>query len=145
MNIKGTNRRPTRKNQKERTKRTSKYRFKIRILIKIQNPNFKIQILITNVIYKCYIISKDYKRQFKTVKTRGYKVWQNGITKCVRYYKVWQGGLQSASGITKCGRITKWVSTKCLDKYWNSWKISENFQKSIYGGVSIINVADLQV
>ena len=30
------------------------------------------------------------------------------ITKCVRVYKVWQGGLQSASGITKGGGITKW-------------------------------------
>ena len=29
------------------------------------------------------------------------------ITKCVRDYKVWQGGLQSVSGITKCGGITK--------------------------------------
>ena len=29
------------------------------------------------------------------------------ITKCVRDYKVWQGGLQSASGITKYGGITK--------------------------------------
>ena len=29
------------------------------------------------------------------------------ITKCVWDYKVWQGGLQSASGITKCGGITK--------------------------------------
>ena len=29
------------------------------------------------------------------------------ITKCVRGYKVWQGGLESASGITKCGGITK--------------------------------------
>ena len=33
------------------------------------------------------------------------------ITKCVRDYKVWQGGLQSASRITKYGRITKSVST----------------------------------
>ena len=29
------------------------------------------------------------------------------IAKCVRDYKVWQGRLQSASGITKCGGITK--------------------------------------
>ena len=29
------------------------------------------------------------------------------ITKCARDYKVWLGGLQSASGITKCGGITK--------------------------------------
>ena len=29
------------------------------------------------------------------------------ITKCARGYKVWQGGLESASGITKCGGITK--------------------------------------
>ena len=29
------------------------------------------------------------------------------ITNCVRDYKAWQGGLQSASGITKCDRITK--------------------------------------
>ena len=35
-------------------------------------------------------------------------VW---ITKCVRDYKVWQGELQCALGITKCGGITKWVST----------------------------------
>ena len=27
------------------------------------------------------------------------------ITKCVSDYSVWQGGLQSASGITKCGRV----------------------------------------
>ena len=33
------------------------------------------------------------------------------ITKCVRDNKVLQGGLQSASEITKCGGITKWVST----------------------------------
>ena len=33
------------------------------------------------------------------------------ITKCVRDFKVWQGGLQSALGITKCGGITKWIST----------------------------------
>ena len=60
-----------------------------------------------NVIYKRYIISKDDKRKFKSVKTRGYKVWQNGITKCVRLvdYKVWQNGLQSALGITKCGKV----------------------------------------
>ena len=32
------------------------------------------------------------------------------ITKCVRFYKVWQGGLQSASGITKCGRVNYKVS-----------------------------------
>ena len=32
---------------------------------------------------------------------------KNGITKCVRLvdYKVWQNGLQSAVGITKCGRV----------------------------------------
>ena len=29
------------------------------------------------------------------------------ITKCVRDYIVWQDGLQSASGITKCGGMTK--------------------------------------
>ena len=33
------------------------------------------------------------------------------ITKCVRDYKVWRGRLQSASGIIKCGGVTKWVST----------------------------------
>ena len=48
-------------------------------------------------------------------------MWQNGITKCVKLvglqsvatvdYKVWQGGLQSTSGFTMCGGITKWVST----------------------------------
>ena len=67
------------------------------------------RILIKNVIYKRYIISKYYKRLFESVKTKGYKVWQNGITMYVRLvdYKVWQGGLQSASGITKCGGITK--------------------------------------
>ena len=45
-------------------------------------------------------ISKDFKRQFKSVKIRGYKVWQNGITKCVRLVdcKVWQSGLQSVLG-----------------------------------------------
>ena len=39
-----------------------------------------------------------------------YKEWKNGlqsalgITKCGRVdYKVWQGGLQSVSGITNCG------------------------------------------
>ena len=48
-----------------------------------------------------------------------YKVshrWQQWIRKCVRRwiamcgkldYKVRQGGLQNASGITKCGGITK--------------------------------------
>ena len=36
------------------------------------------------------------------------------IGKCVKDYKVWQGGLQSASGITKCGGITKWVSAFTL-------------------------------
>ena len=29
------------------------------------------------------------------------------IAKCVRVNKVWQGRLQRASGITKCGGITK--------------------------------------
>ena len=29
------------------------------------------------------------------------------ITKCVRDYKVWQGRVQNASGITKCGGVTK--------------------------------------
>ena len=48
----------------------------------------------------------------KCVRLVGYKVWQQWITKCVRDYKVWQGGLQNASGITKCGGITKWVSTR---------------------------------
>ena len=89
------------------------------------------RILIKNVIYKRYIISKYYKRLFESVKTKGYNVWQTGIamnvrlvdykvwqqwitkcagcwiTKCITDYKVWQGGLQSASGITKCGGITK--------------------------------------
>ena len=71
-----------------------------------------------NAIYKRYIISKDYKRQFKSVKTRGYKVWQNGITKCVRLvdYKMWQNGLQSALGITKCGRVDY--------KVWRDYKMS---------------------
>ena len=34
-------------------------------------------------------------------------MWQNGITKCVRLvdYKMWRNGLQSALGITKCGRV----------------------------------------
>ena len=31
-----------------------------------------------------------------------YKVWQQWITKCVRYYNVCQNGLESALGITKC-------------------------------------------
>ena len=37
--------------------------------------------------------------------TVDYKVWQQWITKCVRYYKVCQNGLKSALGITKCGRV----------------------------------------
>ena len=58
----------------------------------------------------------------KCVRLVDYKVWHSGlqivlgiglqseekwITKCVRGYKVWQGRLESASGITKCGGITK--------------------------------------
>ena len=58
-------------------------------------------------------------------------MWQNGlqsalgITKCGRVdYKVWQGGLQSVAGwITKCGGITKWVSTATLS---NTFEISKN-------------------
>lgn len=59
-------------------------------------------ILIKSVIYKRYIILKDYKRQFKSVKTKVYKVWQNGlesalwirsvagwIAKCISHYRVW--------------------------------------------------------
>ena len=37
----------------------------------------------------------------------GLQTVANCFTECVRDYKVWQGGLQSASGITKCGGITK--------------------------------------
>ena len=84
------------------------------------------RILLKNVIYKRYIISKDYKRQFKSVKTRGYKVWQNGITKCVRlvdykvssmfHYKVLQNGLQSVLRISMCGRVDY--------KVWQDYKVS---------------------
>ena len=79
-----------------------------------------------NVIYKRYIISKDYKRQFKSVKTRGYKVWQNGITKCVRLvdYKVWQQWIPKCDRccITKCGKM----DYECVrdDKVWRDYKVS---------------------
>ena len=39
------------------------------------------------------------------------------ITRCVRYCKVCQGVLQSALGITKCGFITKWVSTQSFSQF----------------------------
>ena len=50
-------------------------------------------ILDKNIIYKRHIISKDYKRQFKSVKTKGWKLWQNRFTKYVRCW------------ITKCGKM----------------------------------------
>ena len=64
------------------------------------------RILIKTVIYKRYINSRDYKTHFKSVKSRGYKAWQIGITKCVMLgdYKVWQ------QWITKCVRC--WIA-KC--------------------------------
>ena len=54
-----------------------------------------------NVFYKRDIISKNYIRQFKSVITRGYKMWQNGITKCVSLvdYKCSNIGLQSVLGV----------------------------------------------
>ena len=140
MNIKGNGSPSTRKNQKERTKRTLKYRFKIRILIKNQNPNFKIRILIKNVFYKRYIISKDYKRQFKSVKTRGYKVRQNGITKCVRLvdYKVCQQWITKCvrCWVIKCGKmdykvrqglqsVAGWIIESIRNyKMWRDYKVS---------------------
>ena len=42
------------------------------------------------------------------------------ITKCIRDCKVWQDGLQSASGITKCGGIKKWISTACIMQWYLS-------------------------
>ena len=42
------------------------------------------------------------------------------ITKCVRVCKVWQGGLQSASGITKGGRITKWRREESMNLNYRS-------------------------
>ena len=74
-----------------------------------KNPKSKLPDSYKNIIYKRYIISKDDKRQFKGVKTRGYKVWQNGIRKCVRLvnYKVWQQWTTKCVScwITKCGKI----------------------------------------
>ena len=66
--------------------------------------------LIKTIIYIRYINSKDYKRHFKSVKTRGYKAWQIGITKCVRLrdYKVWQQWITKC--VTKCVRC--WIR-KC--------------------------------
>ena len=67
------------------------------------------RILIKNVIYKRYIISKYYKRLFESVKTKGYNVWQTGIAMNVRLvdYKVWQQWITKCAGcwITKCGRV----------------------------------------
>ena len=84
----------------------------------IELVSYKLDYLKKNIIYKRHIISKDYRRQFKSVKTRGYKVWQNRSTKCVRLmdYKVWQHllgvGLQSVEKlITKCVRAYKVIVT----------------------------------
>ena len=99
------------------------------------------RILLKNVIYKRYIISKDHKRQFKSVKTRGYKVWQNEITKCVRLadHKMWQQWSTKCvrCWITKCGRVgykvrqglqsvAGWI-TKCVRGYkvWQDYRVSQ--------------------
>ena len=46
-------------------------------------------------------------------------IWatKSGITKCDKngITKVWQNELESVLGCTKCGGITKWVSTTNID------------------------------
>ena len=49
------------------------------------------------------VIPKWDKKQLSKI---NYKMWQRFITKCVRYYKVRRSSLQSASGITICGRLS---------------------------------------
>ena len=98
------------------------------------------RILIKNVIYKRYIISKYYKRIFESVKTKGYNVWQTGIAMNVRLvdYKVWQQWITKCAGcwITKCGKmdykvyyglqsVAGWIA-KCVRNYkvWRDYKVS---------------------
>ena len=98
-------------NQKERIKRFSKYKFKIRISIKIQNPNIKTRIYI-----------------------KALNIYKPGVTKCGKM------GLQSVLGwgIPHCGNnglqsvlgvglqsVAKWI-TKCVKDYkvWRDYKVS---------------------
>ena len=52
-------------------------------------------------------ITKCGNRGLESVLGVGLQSVAKWVTNCIRNYKVWQGELQSASGITKCGRTTK--------------------------------------
>ena len=52
-------------------------------------------------------IAKCGNRGLQSVLGFGLQSVAKWIIRCVRDYKVWQGGLQNASGITRCGGITK--------------------------------------
>ena len=56
-------------------------------------------------------ITKCCNSRLQSVLGVGLQSVAKWIIKWYRNYKVWQVGLQSASWITKCGRITKGVST----------------------------------
>ena len=62
-----------------------------------------------NGITKCvrFWITKCGNGGLQNVLAFGLQSMVKWITKCVRHDKMWQCGLESASGITKCGRITK--------------------------------------
>ena len=77
--------------------------------------------LIPDTILASFLSFNFLKADFSE---RDYKVWQAGITKCVRLglqsmakmdYKVWQRLQSVASGITKCGRDYK---------VWQDYKVS---------------------
>ena len=109
----------------------------------LQNQFIINRILIKNIISELYIISNDYKRQFESVKTWGYKLQQNRITKCVRLvdYKVshrWQQWIRKCvrRWIAVCGKLDYKVRqglqsaagriTKCVRDYkvWWDYKVS---------------------